>query len=127
MLSAMKVIGVYNANGGLAGELSYFFGHLIGRAECKLCDITHSPFAKKAEWKAMEKRLHDELGVEFVLVHRNERTDAQLAASDGREPCILIEDNSGGLSMILDWTDLKLAAGSVPAFERAIRAKLLMY
>jgi hypothetical protein len=29
--------------------------------------------------------------------------------------------------MILDWTDLKLAAGSVPAFERAIRAKLLMY
>jgi hypothetical protein len=60
-------------------------------------------------------------------VHRNERTDAQLAASDGREPCILIEDNSGGLSMILDWTDLKLAAGSVPAFERAIRAKLLMY
>jgi hypothetical protein len=29
--------------------------------------------------------------------------------------------------MILDWTDLKLAKGSVSEFERAVRAKLLMY
>jgi hypothetical protein len=123
----MRLIGVYNAKGGLAGELSYFFGHMLGRVECKLCDITHSPFAKRPAWKAMEKRLREDLGIEFVLVHRNERTDAQRAASDGREPCILIEDNTGKLSMILDWTDLKLAKGSVAEFERAVRAKLLMY
>ncbi len=123
----MRLIGVYNANGGLAGELSYFFGHMFGRVECKLCDITHSTFTKRPEWNAMEERLRDDLKIEFVLVHRNERTDAQHAASDGREPCILIEDSSGNLSMILDWTDLKLAKGSVSAFEQAVRAKLLMY
>jgi hypothetical protein len=123
----MRLIGVYNANGGLAGELSYFFGHMLGRVECKLCDITHSTFSKRPQWKAMEERLRDELQIEFVLVHRNERTEAQRAASEGREPCILIEDNSGQLSMILDWTDLKLAKGSVSEFERAVRAKLLMY
>jgi hypothetical protein len=39
----------------------------------------------------------------------------------------LIEDDAGQLSMILDWTDLKLAKGSVSEFERAVRAKLLMY
>jgi hypothetical protein len=61
------------------------------------------------------------------LVHRNERTETQRAASEGREPCILIEDDAGQLSMILDWTDLKLAKGSVSEFERAVRAKLLMY
>jgi hypothetical protein len=126
-MGADRLTFVYDANGTLFGEIAYLFRSRFKGEHCSLCDITHSPFAKKAEWKAMEKRLHDELGVDFVLVHRNERTDAQLAASDGREPCILIEDNSGGLSMILDWTDLKLAAGSVPAFERAIRAKLLMY
>ena len=123
----MRLIGVYNADGGLAGELSYFFGHLVGVRECKLCDITHSPFAKKREWKEFEQRLLDDLGVEFVLVHKNERTAEQLAASDGREPCVLIDDDSGKLSMILDWTDLKLASGSVAEFERAVRAKLLMY
>ena len=123
----MRLIGVYNANGGLAGELSYFFGHMLGRVECKLCDITHSTFSKRPQWKAMEERLRDELQIEFVLVHRNERTEAQHAASEGREPCILIEDDAGQLSMILDWTDLKLAKGSVSDFERAVRAKLLMY
>ncbi len=123
----MRLIGVYNANGGLAGELSYFFGHLFGRVECKLCDITHSTFTKRAAWTAMEARLRDELDIEFVLVHRNERTEAQQAASEGREPCVLIEDNAGQLSMILDWTDLKLAKGSVSDFEQAVRAKLLMY
>ena len=123
----MRLIGVYNANGGIAGELSYFFGHLVGAQHCTLCDITHSPFAKKAKWKDLEVRLADELGIIFELVHKNERTPEQLAASEGREPCVLFEDADGGLSMILDWTDLKLARGSVGAFERAIRAKLLMY
>ena len=123
----MRLIGVYNADGGLAGELRYFFGHLVGVAECTLCDITHSPFAKKAKWKLLEDRLSTELGITFELVHKNERTPAQLVASDGREPCVLIEDAEGNLSMILDWTDLKIAKGSVTAFERALRAKLLMY
>lgn len=123
----MRLIGVYNANGGLAGELSYFFGHLFGTQQCSLCDITHSPFAMKAQWRECEKRLADEFQVSFVLVHKNERTPEQLAASAGREPCVLIEDAEGGLSMILDWTDLKLARGNVDSFERAVRAKLLMY
>lgn len=123
----MRLIGVYNADGGLVGELSYFFGHLVGVRSCTLCDITHSPFAKKQQWKELEKRLADELGVVFELVHKNERTPAQLAASAGREPCVLFEDVEGNLSMILDWTDLKLARGHVDAFERAVRAKLLMY
>lgn len=123
----MKLIGIYNADGGVFGELSYLFGHLIGVRDCKLCDITHSPFAKKREWKEFERRLKADLGIEWLLVHKNERSDAQLAASAGREPCVLIEDDAGKLSMILDWTDLKLARGSVVSFERAVRAKLLMY
>ncbi len=73
----------------------------------------------------MEKRLRDDLGIEFVLVHRNERSDAQRAATYGREPCILIEDDAGKPSMCLDWTDFKLAKGSVAEFERAVGAKLL--
>ena len=42
-----RLIGVYDADGGLRGELAYVLGHLAGRAECALCDITHSAVRKE--------------------------------------------------------------------------------
>ena len=45
------LIGVYKADGGVAGELSYFFGHLIGTRSCSLCDISHSLVSKKSSFK----------------------------------------------------------------------------
>jgi hypothetical protein len=36
-----RLIGVYNAEGSLRGELAYLLGKLTGRAHCALCDITH--------------------------------------------------------------------------------------
>lgn len=122
-----KLIGVYNADGGLRGELAYVFGHMVGLAECALCDITHSPLWKKKAWKDMEQRLKSDLGHEFVLLHRNETDEAERKASAGREPCVLIEGDDGQLSMIVDWNDLSAAKGSVEVFERILRSKLLMY
>jgi hypothetical protein len=63
----------------------------------------------------------------LVVVYRNHRSTQQAAASDGREPCVLIDDGSGRLSMIADWNDLDLAAGDVAKFEQILRSKLLMY
>jgi hypothetical protein len=37
----IRLTGVYNANGGIMGELAYVLGHLVGARECNLCDITH--------------------------------------------------------------------------------------
>lgn len=122
-----RLIGVYNADGGLRGEIAYLLGHLVGTAECALCDITHSPLRKKKSWIAMEERLAEELGHHIVLRHRNETTPAEAKASAGREPCVLIEGDDGNLSMILDWNDLSAADGSVEVFERILRSKLLMY
>jgi hypothetical protein len=122
-----RLIGIYNADGGLRGEIAYLLGHMVGTAECALCDITHSPLRKKTAWKEMEARLADELGHEMVLRHRNETTEAEAKASAGREPCVLIEGDDGNLSMILDWNDLQASDGSVEVFERILRSKLLMY
>jgi hypothetical protein len=91
-----------------------------------LCDVTHSPIKKKAAWKEFEKRLLEE-GYEFVLVHKNERTQEQIEASGGREPCVLIENEDGSLSMMLDWNDLKAAGGDVQSFEKILKSKLIMY
>lgn len=121
------LIGVYKADGGLIGELSYFFGHLIGVKQCSLCDITHSPLRKKGEFKKLESRLSKEFGLGFRLVHMNERTEQELNASAGREPCVLLAHEDGSMSMFLDFQELKAANGSVKSFEKLVRNRLDLF
>jgi hypothetical protein len=47
-----RLVGVYNANGSVGGELAYFIGARLGRAHCALCDITHGLVRERATWKA---------------------------------------------------------------------------
>jgi hypothetical protein len=122
--SNRRLIGVYKADGGIIGEVSYLIGHLLGTKECSLCDITHSPLKKKAEFKEFEKRLEAELGIGFRLAHMNERTEAELAASLGREPCVLLENPDGSIEFFLDSEELKAASGQVAPFELLVRSKL---
>lgn len=121
------LIGVYKADGGILGELSYFFGHLVGIKSCSLCDITHSPIKKKNDFKAFEKRLLEERGIAFRLVHMNERTEAEFAASQGREPCVLLQYEDGSISMFLDYVELKTSKGSVKSFEKLVESRLNIY
>ena len=123
----MTLIGVYKADGGIIGELSYFLGHLIGIRECSLCDITHSPFKKKGEFKRLENQLNQEFDLNFRLVHMNERTERELAASAGREPCVLLAHEDGSLSMFLEFQELKAADGSVKSFEKLVRNRLDLF
>ena len=126
-MARKTLIGVYKADGGIIGELSYFFGHLIGVGECSLCDITHSPFKKKGEFKRLENQLNQEFDLDFRLVHMNERTEKELAASTGREPCVLFAQEDGSLSMFLDFQELKAADGSVKSFEKLVRNRLDLF
>lgn len=123
----LTLIGVYKADGGIIGEVSYFLGHLVGLRECNLCDITHSPVRKKSAFKAYEAKLLRERGIRMKLVHMNERTDAELAASKGREPCVLLQYEDGSISMFLDYVELKAASGSVDSFEKLVDSRLNIY
>jgi hypothetical protein len=114
----VELIGVYDADGGLAGEARYVVGHLLGRLHCALCDITHSPLRRKPAWDAMVSRL----GVPVRLVHRNERSPDELAVGGGT-PSVLARHQDGSLGVLLGPGDLELD-GSVEAFERLVRARL---
>lgn len=121
------LIGVYNADGGLAGEISYVFGHLIGIRSCSLCDISHSPIKKKASFKALEQDLLTEHGIIVRMIHLNERNEREQKASEGREPCMLLEYPDQSISMFLDSTDLKALSGSVSSLKKLISSRLDMY
>ncbi|MBT4908964.1 MAG: hypothetical protein HOL65_05965 [Microbacteriaceae bacterium] len=121
------LIGVYRADAGVLADLRRRIGRLIGSHACWLSQLTHSPSKPTEQWRALESAIQDEFGHTFSLTYRNRRTPEQEAASSGREPCLLIDDGEGHLSMIVDWNDLELAHGDVARFERILRSKLLMY
>ena len=123
----IRLIGVYKADGGVIGELKYFFGHLIGVAKCELCDVTHSPIRKKASFDQLTKALKSEFGLDFALKHLNERTEAETKASSGKEPCVLAEYPDGSLVMFLDRQELRDVKGDVGRFEKVTRARLSLF
>lgn len=123
----IRLIGVYNADGGVIGELRYFFGHLIGTAKCELCDITHSLIQRKSSWDRLASELKVEYGLDFALEHLNERSVAETKASAGREPCVLAEYPDGSLGMFLDRQELRVVDGNVDRFAKLVRARLALF
>ena len=81
-----RLIGIYDADGTLWGEVSYVVGHLLGRTHCALCDVTHGSLRPKAAWQ----RCQAELGVPFVAIHRNDRDPALRELTDGALPCVVV-------------------------------------
>jgi len=121
------LIGIYKADGGLVGELTYFFGHLIGVRSCSLCSISHSPIKKKTSFKELEKHLFEEHGILVRMIHLNELNEREKKASEGREPCMLLEYPDQSISMFLDSTDLKALSGRVSSLKKLILTRLDMY
>jgi hypothetical protein len=115
----LRILGVYNADGGLVGELRYIIGHALGRVHCALCDITHSPVRRKREWDALVA----DLGVHVDLRHLNELDEGERDAVGNRAPVVLV-DRDGRLKLLLDNDQLAALDGSVAAFGIAVRRAL---
>ena len=114
-----RLVGVYRADGGLRGELRYLAGHYLHGQTCSLCDITHSPFRRKAAWD----RAVADLGIPFVLLHLNE-LDPDLAAYVGDDAAMVIGERPTGRVTLLDNDDLTRLHGDVAAFFAELRLRL---
>ena len=101
MAQVQRLVGVYDADGGLRGELAYLAGKLGGR-HCSLCDITHSPIRRRRAWDDYVASLP----VPFDVVHRNERSPEVRLATEGLEPCVVAVMDDGSVVMLLDDSDL---------------------
>jgi hypothetical protein len=115
---------VYDADGGLVGEVRYVVGHLLGRAECALCDITHGPVKRKADFDALVARLEAD-GHHVEVHHRNEQSAAQAAASTGHLPCVLVADVAEGpWAVLVSADELRSCGGDVGAFGEVLASAL---
>ncbi len=110
-----RLIGVYNAEGTVLGELAYFFGSRLGRAHCSLCDITHGAVREKSEWQACRRGLP----VPFATYHRNDQPGEVRSAAAQIAP-VVVAQTDGGMVVLLEPDALSACAGSVAELTIAI-------
>ncbi len=116
----MRVIGIYDADGTIVGELTYFWQKTFRGRHCTLCDITHGAITMRSEWNLAVA----ELGLEFELLHRDEATHRHRSAHGYQPPCVLAEDESGEIFLLLNSEDLVLCDKSPAALMTVIRSKI---
>ncbi|MBM6405550.1 hypothetical protein JQN72_14995 [Phycicoccus sp. CSK15P-2] len=117
----VEVLGVYDADGGVRGELAYVVGHLLGRTECALCDVTHGGLRRKPAWDAMTA----DLPVPVRLAHRNELSAPEADAVEASGlPVVLGARADGSLTVLVPPLTLGGLGGSVEAFGDSLRAAL---
>jgi hypothetical protein len=111
-----RLIGVYDADGTVLGEVSYFVGARLGRAHCALCDITHGLVRERTEWRAAR----GDLPVEFVTYHRDDQPDDVRVAIGDRLPAVVAETASGVI-VLLDGDDLEACGGDPQSLIAEVR------
>ena len=107
-----ELIGVYDADSTVLGEVSYWVGARIGITHCSLCELTHGLFTKKSEWK----QCAESLSVPFRLFHRDDAPDDVLGKIAGEFPAVL-QRTTEGLSIILTKVELENFHGHTSDFS----------
>jgi hypothetical protein len=110
-----RLVGVYDADGTVRGELAYWFGARFGRAHCSLCDITHGRVRATGAWRDYRASLP----VPFDTFHRDDQPHAVRAAAGGTAPVVVAEIDTG-LVLLLDTVTLDACVGSVDQLAQAI-------
>jgi hypothetical protein len=110
-----ELIGVYDADSTLLGEISYWVGARLGITHCSLCELTHGLFTKKSEWN----QCAESLAIPFRLSHRDDAPHDVLAALTGQFPAVL-QRTTEGLKIILTKEELERFDGHTSDFAQWI-------
>jgi hypothetical protein len=115
-----RLVGVYDADGTLRGEVAYWIGARLGRAHCALCDITHGALREKSAWQACRMGLP----IPFDTYHRDDQPDAVRAAVGGNLPAVVAETEAG-IVVLLGPAELEACGGEPERLVAAIEAAVV--
>jgi hypothetical protein len=126
-MTITRLIGVYDADHTLRGEVAYWVGARLGRRHCSLCEITHGALRQRSEWTECRAGLP----VAFDTFHRDDQPESVRHAAAGRAPVVAAETDGGDTVVLLTPDDLESCGGSVDrlvdAIERAASQLGLAY
>ncbi len=111
----VRLVGVYDADSTLRGELSYWVGARLGRRHCSLCEITHGSLRQRPEWKTCQAGLP----VPFDTYHRDDQLASVRAAAAGQAPVVVAETDTGHV-VLLATAALEACEGSIDRLVESI-------
>ena len=117
MTQEVSLVGVYDADGSLSGEVRYWIGARLGRAHCSLCEITHGLFREKSDWKDCRR----ELNAEFTTFHRDD-APADVLEACGHQLPVVVARRGSDLFVVLSPGELESLGGDVETFHAALVA-----
>ena len=90
MKNLKTIYFVYDADGGVLNEITYWIGKNIlnKKNTCELCDISHGKFFAKSEWLKFIKELRTQHKVK--VLHRNE-LPKKIVEQNYQLPSVIIE------------------------------------
>ena len=118
--SVTRLIGVYDADGGLLGEAAYVWGKVRGTRHCALCDLTHGRVRRRPAWD----RLVADLGMPVDLLHLNEMPPDVRQAVDAYGAPVVLARTAAGLVPLVVSAELDALDGSVARLGDLLRARL---
>ena len=118
--SIIELFGVYDADATLVGEASYWIGARLGIRHCSLCDITHSLFREKSQWRECVARLQKDHGVTFHAFHRNDQPEKVRQVINGSYPAVVAQHANGSLTLFLNAEEISECGIEPEAFYRKI-------
>jgi len=110
-----SIVGVYDADGTLFGEITYWCRARIGRAHCALCEISHGTFRAKSEWLSLVAGAR----VRVEMWHRDDAPSDVLDAMGGRFASVAARTDRGVI-VLLDPDDLAECGGDIGRFADAL-------
>ncbi len=113
-----SLVGVYDADGTVVGEITYWLGARIGRAHCSLCDVTHGLFTERSVWRDWRRSLE----VPFELFHRDDMP-ADVAAAVSQLPVVVARVGDVVVE-VLDRGALDHCDGDLGTFTAALEQSL---
>ena len=111
----IRLIGVYDADGTIRGELAYWVGARLGRTHCALCDITHGLVRERADWLTCRAALP----VVFDTYHRDDQPDPVRSAIGNKLPAVVAETTQG-IVLLLGPDELAACGGSTDKLFDAV-------
>ena len=114
-----QLIGIYDADATVIGEVSYWIGARLGIRHCSLCDVTHGLIAEKPSWR----RCREELPLPFVTFHRNDMPNDVRAVIGDALPTIVVRRN-GVVTTLLSSHEIESVEGIPEELVRLVSERL---